>query len=324
MIHGLSKHGVALLATLGILAGEALFISQPALAQTKQCSAQQIKNNIENLLTDPALVDTLAACGSDALPTLLRYLDRSESFGTRDEEEIDYQRLLIVTAIGRMGSRASSSARDLAKLMSSRGSLYGLNAIPAMPSFNALLSTKKLQVQYFDKAIVYSLWQINGAPTRTLAQIGVDTKESLLLRQTAILNLQYFARDYANLIPGGINSIALKQTTNKALLMIALNPKDDLNFRLSAFENLKREGVTVGTLAKMEDAITKTLLDVIQNQAEKAEERIIAVDKINYLYSEILRTSVQPVYAQVIISVLTKITLESRNTTDIRNDALSL
>ena len=351
MIPGLSKHGVALLAALAILAGEALSISQLSLAQTAQCSAQQIENNIENLLTDPALVDTLAACGSDALPILLLYLDRSfikefeksnyDSLTKAEQRKVDsseYQQLLIISTLGQMGSRASSSTRDLGKLIGRRS-----------------------MAEELDKVIVYALWQINGDPTRALAQIAVDTREDLSARSSALHTLEGFARDYANLIPGGVNSQRLEKTTNDALVTIALNPNDDVDFRLNAFGNLKgarvapntvariqdalvtialnpnddvdfrlkaladlkEARVAPNTVARIQDAITDTLLKVIQDPTRKTEQRLDAVFKVEYtLYERILKAPIKPAHIQIIAPVLTQIILDTNNTPETRHTAL--
>ena len=332
MIRGLLKHGVGLLIALGMLAGEALSISQPSLAQTAQCSAQQIENNIENLLTNPTLVDTLAACGSDSLPVLLRYLDqsnradRADRFYTAEDkkelEKLDYQRLLIVTAIGQMGSRASSATRDLAKRVRPVVDRSKLTVIRLRDSSSGLVFLPR--IQDFDKVLVYTLWQIDGDPARDLAEIAVDAKESLSARQSALYNLQGFARDYVNLIPGGINPAALEQTTNGTLVKIALDSNSDLNFRLSAFKDLKKGSGATETLAAIQNTITETLLEVIQNQAKKPEEQVDAVDKLSYLYSMILKTSIQPGYAQIITPILSQIILKTSNTGDVRHDALLL
>ena len=313
MIRGLLKHGVGLLIALGMLAGEALSISQPSLAQTAQCSAQQIENNIENLLTDPALVDTLAACGSDALPILLLYLDRSfikefeksnhNSLTKAEQRKVDsseYQQLLIISTLGQMGSRASSSTRDLGKLIG-RWSM----------------------AKDLDKVIFYTLWQIDGDPTRALAQIAIDTREELSTRRSALFNLQYFARDNTNLIPGGVNSQRLEKTTNDALVTIALNPNDDVDFRLNAFENLKEARVASNTLARIQDAITDTLLKVIQDPTRKTEQRLDAVFKVEYtLYERILKAPIKPAHIQIIAPVLTQIILDTNNTPETRHTAL--
>ncbi|KAM3092561.1 hypothetical protein ACKFKG_21985 [Phormidesmis sp. 146-35] len=240
MIRGLSKHGVVLLATLGILTDESLSISQPALARPDRCSVQQIENNIESLRADPSLVEALATCGSDALPILLRYLDQSF---TEDSADGEYQRLLIITTLGQMGFRASSSARDLAKLM-------GYEWITS---------------EDLDKAIFYTLWQINGDPTRTLFEILSDTGEDRLARGSALSNLQRFARDKSNLIPGGINPTSLERKLNGAILAIAENSDDDTDFRIQAFESLETNKLRPDVLKEIQNSIASALLKVIQD-----------------------------------------------------------
>ena len=276
-----------------MLTGEALSVSQPVLAQTDQCSAWQIENNIEKLLTDPALVDTLAACGSDALPFLLRHF--KESF-TQNSAESEYQRLLILTALGQMGPRASSSTRDLANSMGYR-----------------FITSEDM-----DRAIFYTLWQINGDPTRPLAEILLDAKENELARSSALSELQDFARDNLNLIPGGINPNSLEKTINGALVMIAENPTENLEFRIQAFYALEKKKFIPDVLKEIQNSLDSTLLRVIQDQTKKPEDRLDAVDTLKRFYSY----DVLP-YAQIIAPVLTQIVLESNNAEKTRSSALN-
>ncbi|WP_310425937.1 hypothetical protein [Chamaesiphon sp. VAR_48_metabat_135_sub] len=208
MIRDRSKYRVGLIAAFGLLACEFLSISAPSLAQTRttQCSIQQIENNIKNLPTNPTLVDTLAACGSDAVPILLRYLeaaprDRSTELLT----EIADRRLLVIMTLGQMGSRASSSTNVLLSLMGNSSSTQDL-----------------------DKVILYTLWQINDESTRnsiisSLLKVVQNPAEMPEKRVSIASKIDYLYRDilktkillgHSQIITPALNQIILKTSNN--------------------------------------------------------------------------------------------------------------
>jgi hypothetical protein len=214
MIRDRSRYGVALLTTLAILVGEFLSFSEPSWAQTKQCSAQQIENNIKNLPTNPTLVDTLTACGSGAVPILTRYLETSprdrsiELFG-----EIADRRLLVIVTLGKMGTRAASSTKVLLNLMGNSASSIDL-----------------------DKVILYTLWQINDVPTRNLIVSNllavVETPEK---RLNAAAKIDYIYRD----ILKTKTSLVYAQIVTTSLTQIISENKNNLETRSQALSLLK-------------------------------------------------------------------------------------
>jgi hypothetical protein len=218
MIRDRSRYEIALLTTLAILVGEFLSFSEPSWAQTKQCSAQQIENNIKNLPANPALVDTLAACGSDAVPILTRYLETSprdrsiELFG-----EIADRRLLIIVTLGKMGTRAASSTKDLLNLMGNSASSRDL-----------------------DKVILYTLWQINDVPTRNtiignLLAVVKNRVETPEKRLNAAAKIDYIYRDLLKTK----TSLAYAQAATTALTQIISENKNNLETRSQALSLLK-------------------------------------------------------------------------------------
>jgi hypothetical protein len=307
------KYRVTILSVLAIVVSEALFISQPCMATIEQCSAKKIENNVENLSANPALIDTLVACGSDIVPVLLRryiVLSSSESYFPNPQsghsteqlkaiaEKVDYERLLVLTTLGQMGSSASLASRDLAK------SLDAQDIQPFSPTD-------------LNKVILYTLWQINGDPIRTLSQIVLDPKEDLSSRYNALNYLKDFPRNNSNFMPEIINSKSLEITTNESLTLIAINPGEDLNFRLDAFIGL-RDKITAEQSIEIQNGITKTLLKIIRNQSEETEKRFDAIN----IYGEILGTSTKPVNEQIITSFLSQIILNKSEKVEIRYKAI--
>ncbi len=206
MIRDRSRYRVGLIAAFGLLACEFLSISAPALAQTTQCSVQQIENNIKNLPTNPTLVDTLVACGSDAVPILLRYLEAAP--GDRSTElltEIADRRLLVIMVLGQMGSRASSSTNVLLSLMGNSSSTQDL-----------------------DKVILYTLWQINDEANRnyiisSLLKVVQNPVEMPEKRVVIASKIDYLYHDilktkillgHSQIITPALNQIILKTSNN--------------------------------------------------------------------------------------------------------------
>ncbi|KAM3112980.1 hypothetical protein [Phormidesmis sp. 146-33] len=81
----------------------------------------------------------------------------------------------------------------------------------------------------------------------------------------ALSNLQRFARDKSNLIPGGINPTSLERKLNGAILAIAENSDDDTDFRIQAFESLETNKLRPDVLKEIKNSIASALLKVIQD-----------------------------------------------------------
>jgi hypothetical protein len=217
MIQDRARYGL-LVIVLGIVVGGISSLLEPSLAQTKQCSAQQIENNIKDLATNPTLVDTLVTCGSDAVPILTHYLETSprdrsiELFG-----EIPDRRLLVIVTLGKMGTRAASSTKVLLNLMGNSASSIDL-----------------------DKVILYTLWQINDVPTRNsivnnLLAVVKNIVETPEKRLNAAAKIDYIYRD---LLKTKI-SIVYTQIVTTALTQIISENKNNLETRSQALSLLK-------------------------------------------------------------------------------------
>jgi hypothetical protein len=253
MIRDRSRYRVGLIAAFGLLACEFLSIAAPSLAQTKQCSVQQIENNIKNLPTNPTLVDTLAACGSDAVPILLRYLeadprDRSTELLT----EIADRRLLVIMALGQMGSRAASSTNILLSLMGNSSSTQDL-----------------------DKVILYTLWQINDESTRNsiisnLLKVVQNPVEIPEKRVDVVSKIDYLYRDllktkiflgHVQIITPALNQIILKTSNNsetrkQAFLLLK-------NFDLALAQEIEKQYPNI--ISDNRSGETATVIDSAQS-----------------------------------------------------------
>jgi hypothetical protein len=135
-------------------------------------------------------------------------------------------------------------------------------------------------------------------------------------RYQALNNLQNFSRINLNLISGKISLRSVENTTNKSLALIAINANVNLDFRFSAFRNLKKKRISSKQLENIQNAITETLLKIIQNQPENR------LNAIQSMRNEVLETLTKTANAQIITSVLTQIMLNKLNTGEIRYRAL--
>jgi hypothetical protein len=162
--HKVSNLGIAVILLLYSLLNWSFFLNTTAIAQQSRCVASDISNKINQLPKNPSLVDTIAICGSSAVPILTRHLNSLFSRKPDRFEENEYLGLLIITTLGEMRTEASSSTRDLARLLSDK----------------SLVKSEDL-----DKAILYALGQINDSPYRALAVLASDSSENMDLRISA-------------------------------------------------------------------------------------------------------------------------------------------